>query len=99
MKELNLQKSIMLACGRLHWLCYHFNPGGAERPDGFYFNSGVPEGWPDLIIVTSTETIYLELKVAKNTLSDEQKFFRDNLPNHYVVRSMEQWKGVVKKYE
>jgi hypothetical protein len=94
MKELNLQKLIMLDASKQGWLVYHFNPGGALRPDGFYFNSGVPEGWPDLIVITSKNTYYLELKTPKGRLSKEQKKFQQLLPNSYVVRSLEQWREV-----
>jgi hypothetical protein len=91
MRELNLQRQVMLDCGRRGWQAYHFNPGGCERPSGFYFNSGVPEGWPDLTIITKTATYYIELKTPKGRLSPEQKKFQALLPNSYVVRSLDQW--------
>ena len=97
MKELNLQKRILLEASKRGWLCYHFNPGGAERPDGFYFNSGVPEGWPDLILITDTKTYYLELKTPRGRLRDKQKFFQNRLPNSYVVRSIDEFEQLAKE--
>ena len=91
MRELNLQRAIMLDCGQRGWLSYHFNPGGCERASGFYFSSGVPEGWPDLIVITDNNTYYIELKTPKGRLSAEQQKFQSLLPNCHVVRSLEQW--------
>jgi len=98
MRELNLQRLVMLDCGKRGWQAYHFNPGGAERPSGFYFNSGVPEGWPDLTIITPTKTIYVELKTPKGRLSKDQKKFQQLLPNAYVVRSLDQWQEIALNY-
>src|SRR6056297_2393726 len=91
MKELNLQRLVLLSASKRGWLCYHFNPGGAERPSGFYFNSGVPEGWPDLILITDNNTYYLELKTPKGRLSQQQKWFQSRPPNSYVVRSIDEF--------
>jgi len=88
----------MIDCGKRGWLCYHFNPGGALRPDGFYFNSGVPEGWPDLIVITKSNTYYIEIKTPTGRLSTNQKKMLELLPNSYVVRSLKQWEDLTKTF-
>lgn len=67
MSESQLQKLIMLECGKRGWLCFHTNVGRVQTIDGRYFDTGLPKGWPDLLIITNTgQSLFVELKVHPN---------------------------------
>ena len=93
MKERNLQAQCMLEASKRHLLVYHFEAVSAQLPNGRYVKSGVPVGWPDLIIIDqrTSKTMYAELKVKYNTTSTEQDTFLRLLPNAYVVRSLDKF--------
>lgn len=46
-----LDKKIMLYCGQQGWLCFHTNVGSVLTADGRIFNTGLPKGFPDLLIL------------------------------------------------
>ena len=90
MKERNLQAQCMLEASKRHLLCYHFEAVNVRLPSGGYKRSGVPVGWPDLIIICprTSKTMYAELKVKYNTTSNAQDTLLDVLPNAYVIRDI-----------
>jgi len=95
-KEINLQKSIELECGKLGWVCFHFNPGKKQLVDATWWNSGIPKGWPDLIIFTDFGlTFFVETKIKYNKPSKEQKTFKRvlNSKQHIVenIYSYDEW--------
>jgi len=62
--EHRLSNQIRLACGQRNWLCFHINVGKIQLPDGSVFNTGVPNGWPDLTIITDdARVIFIETKI------------------------------------
>ena len=100
MKEINLQLLIEIDCGKRGWVCYHFNPGKKQLVDATWWNSGVPTGWPDLIIFTDFGlTFFVETKIKYNKPSKEQRTFKRvlNEKKHIVenIYSMEKWLDLV----
>lgn len=74
--EQRLTKQIMIYCGERNWLCFHANVGKVKLADGRYFETGLPKGFPDLIILTDKgQAIFCETKIhpRKPTL-DQIKF-------------------------
>ncbi len=68
-----LDKKIMLWCGQHNWLCYHLNVGSVRMADGRYFSTGLPKGWPDLMILTDKgRAIFCETKIHPRKPTKEQ---------------------------
>ena len=73
-KEKALSKRIQLLCGQHDIIALDVNVGGGELVRGGYFTSGLPKGWPDLMLLTNDgRTIYVEVKVHPNRPSEDQK--------------------------
>ena len=80
--EQALDKQIMLYCGQKNWLCFHINVGKFRMPDGTYFQTGVPKGWPDLTIIKDNGKIaFCETKIKPRKPTEEQLNFIKNLNN------------------
>lgn len=78
--EQALDKKIMLYCGKRNWLCFHINVGKFRLPDGTYFQTGVPVGYPDLTILTNdNRVIFCETKIHPRKPTIEQINFIENL--------------------
>lgn len=74
--EQALDKEIMLYCGEHNWLCFHINVGKVKLYDGSYFRTGVPKGWPDLIIIKDNgEIAFCETKIHPYKPTQEQLKF------------------------
>ena len=99
MKERNLQALCMLEASKHNLLCYHFEAVNTMLPSGKYVRSGVPVGFPDLIIICprTSKTMFAELKVDYNTTSTEQDNFLKLLPNAYLIRDLETFKSFLNK--
>jgi len=94
--EHDVQNKIRIWCGQHNWLAFRANVIGGYTPDGRWVTSGLPEGFPDLIVLTDNgRTIYVECKTLKGRARDAQlnmhKQMRDR--GHIVVmpRSLEQF--------
>lgn len=71
--ESRLKNNIMVSCGSRGWVCFHINVGSVRLPDGSFFSTGVPEGWPDLLILTNDgRAMFVETKIKPRRASDEQ---------------------------
>lgn len=70
--EQRLTKQIMIWCGEHDYLCHHLNVGQFKLPDGRYFNTGVPKGFPDLQIIGYGEVRYVETKIHPRKPTKEQ---------------------------
>ena len=68
-----LDKNIMLWCGQHDWLCFHTNVGKVQMIDGRYFDTGLPKGWLDLLILTNKgQVIFCETKIHPRKPTKEQ---------------------------
>lgn len=97
LKEKALQNQVMLDCGKRGWLCFHFNPGGCQLPNGTYFKSGVPKGWLDLIIFPKNNKVFFaEMKIKPNKPTKEQIVFMQIMKqNGYfckVIYNLQDWR-------
>lgn len=98
--EQKLTKEIMLECGKRNWLCFHCNVGSVLTADGRIFHSGLPKGFPDLLILTDDgRTFFIETKIKPRKPTQEQLHFinllRSKKHNSYVVYSLQEFKSVL----
>lgn len=62
--EQRLTKEIMLYCSAKNWLCFHQNVGTIKTNDNRYVRTGLPKGWPDLLIITDKgQALFCETKI------------------------------------
>lgn len=77
-----LDKKIMLYCGEHDWLCFHCNVGGSLMANGNYFRTGLPVGFPDLLIIKNDgQVAFCETKIHPRKPTQEQINFIQNLQN------------------
>lgn len=101
-KEKNLSNRIRLHAGQNNILAFDVNTGGGELARGGYFRSGLPKGFPDLILLTNDgRIIFIEVKTSTGRLAKHQADFIEMLSNRgfhaYVVWSFEDYLDVFKK--
>lgn len=98
--EKNLTRTIQLMCGKKGWQCHDVNVGGGELVRGGYFRSGLPKGFPDLLILTNDgRTIFIEAKVGNNQPSNDQinfiKVLRKNGHFADIVWNVNDFKALI----
>ena len=94
--EHDVQNEIRIWCGEQDLLNFRANVIKGYSPDGRWISSGLPEGFPDLIVLTNNgRTIYVECKTLKGRAREKQKQLHAELRrrNHIVLmpRSLEQF--------
>ena len=100
--EVRLMKEIQLWCGQHNFIAFHTNVGKVKMWDGRYFDTGLPVGWPDLMILTDKgQVIFCETKVKPNRPTKEQLNTIDVLVKRgflaFVCYSVEQFIEEVSK--
>lgn len=98
-----LDKNIMLWCGQHDWLCFHTNVGKVQMIDGRYFDTGLPKGWLDLLILTNKgQVIFCETKIHPRKPTKEQintiEVLRKRGFLAFVAYSLEEFIEAVEKY-
>ena len=72
--EHDIQNEIRIWCGKNDYLAFRINTGTGYTPDGRIFRTGVPVGFPDLLILgKKADTIFCECKTPVGRLRKEQK--------------------------
>ena len=98
-REHNIQNEIRLWCGQNDILCFRCNVGKVRTETGVYFDTGLPPGFSDLLILHNGKCIFCEVKTAIGKLRPDQINFRDTVISHgftYVVaRSVDDIKRVI----
>lgn len=94
--EQDLDKQIMIYCGKQGWLCFHTNVGRVITADGRMFNTGLPTGWPDLMIIKPNGIIeFCETKIHPRKPTAEQlkmlKLLADYGFKSYVSYSLDEF--------
>lgn len=93
MKEKNIQNSIRIWCGEHDILCFRCNVGKWQTIDGKWIDTGLPAGFPDLLILTNDgRTIYCEVKTLKGKQRQDQINFMNQIRSkghtYIVARSI-----------
>lgn len=74
--EGRLQNKIKVYCENQHWLCYHCNVGKVRLSDGRFFSTGLPKGFPDMLIIKGDGSVmFCETKVKPRKPTKEQVEF------------------------
>lgn len=94
--ETRLKNEILLDCGNRNWVGFHINVGSVQMPDGTWFTTGVPKGWPDLLILTDTGlTIYIETKIKPRKPTKNQRDMLNMLWKKHqkvaLIYSFDEW--------
>ena len=79
MTEKQFQDKVRLKLSRLGYMPFRVNVGKVKMHDGRYFNTGLPKGFSDLMVLKEGRTYFIELKVGKNKPSKEQLNFIEQM--------------------
>ena len=82
LREHNIQNEIRLWCGRNNILCFRCNVGRVRTADGKWFDTGLPEGFSDLIILANNTIYFCEVKNAHGRQREDQKRFQAIVESH-----------------
>lgn len=87
--EHNIQNQIRIWCGQHDILCFRCNVGRVKTIHGTYFDTGLPEGFPDLILLPgNNKIIFCEVKTLKGKQREAQKTFQKEIEKRgylYVI--------------
>lgn len=71
--EKYLMNQIRLECAKRNWIVIRLNVGKFKLDDGRFFDTGIPKGFPDLMILTDFgKTFFIETKKHPNKPSKDQ---------------------------
>lgn len=106
------EEKLQAECFQWHWGTYphkrrtlfHVQQKARNKMEGSRFKAmGVVKGISDLIMVCPGKTIYIEMKTATGTQSDEQIDFQRqveaNGQEYYICRSLEQFQSLAKTHQ
>jgi len=80
--EHRVMNEIRIWCGQHNLLCFRCNVGKIKLPNGGYFDTGLPNGFPDLLILGNNGDIYFcEVKAPGGRQRPDQIKFQ------YMVES------------
>lgn len=92
-REHNIQNQIRLWCGQHGLLCFRCNVGKVQCIDGTWFDTGLPEGFSDLIVLANKTIYFVEVKTRTGKQREAQKKFQTIVTQHgynYIIaRSVE----------
>lgn len=99
--EHSIQNSIRLWCGQNDILCFRCNVGRVRTWEGAYFDTGLPEGFSDLIILYNHTVYFCEVKTINGKQRPEQLQFQRTVESYgytyFIARSIEDVKKVLLK--
>ena len=98
-REHNIQNQIRLWCSEHDILCFRCNVGKVKTIYGTWFDTGLPEGFSDLIILYNATIYFCECKTLIGKQREDQiKFMnvvRQHGYNYFVARSIEDVKEAI----
>lgn len=72
--EKKLMNEIRIEAGKRGWIVVRLNVGKFMKIDGTYFDTGIPKGFPDMMVLTDDgRTIFIETKIRPRKPSKVQK--------------------------
>jgi hypothetical protein len=81
-REHNIQSDIRLWCGENGILCFRCNVGRVRMADGGWFDTGLPNGFSDLIVLHNKTIYFVEVKTKTGRQRQDQIDFM-NLVRKY----------------
>ena len=98
-KEHNIQNQIRLWCSSHDLLCFRCNVGKVKTANGKWFDTGLPEGFSDLIILANHTIYFCECKTLKGKQRADQINFQRIVEEHgykyFVARSIDDVKEAI----
>lgn len=88
--EHSIQKKIQLELSKHQCTVFRANVGKIHTPDGRFFSTGLPKGFPDLFGFrwTDGKVFFIEVKDAKGRLRADQVVFHKMLQSHNIVHGI-----------
>lgn len=87
--EKNLSNRIRLHAGKHNILAFDVNTGGGLLANGGYMRTGLPKGFPDLMLLTNTGKIaFVEVKTKTGRLATHQRDFIDMLTKRGFIATV-----------
>ena len=85
-----IQNEIQLALSKHKCSIFRANVGKIRLPDGRFFNTGLPNGFPDLVGFrwTDGKIFFIEVKSAKGKPRADQVIFHKMLQSHNVIHGI-----------
>ena len=85
-----IQNEIQLALSKHKCSIFRANVGKIRLPDGRFFNTGLPNGFPDLVGFrwTDGKIFFIEVKSAKGKLRPDQVVFHKMLQSHGIIHGV-----------
>lgn len=78
--EHRIMNEIRIWCGQHDLLCFRCNVGKVRLMDGGWFDTGLPTGFPDLLILDNNgHTYYCEVKAPGGRQRPDQIKFMDTI--------------------
>ena len=98
--EHRIMNEIRLWCGQHDILCFRCNVGRVKLPNGYYFDTGLPEGFPDLLILNNGTVYFTEVKTPTGKQRADQINFQKILEErgftYVIARSVD---DIIKLFE
>lgn len=87
-REHNIQNDIRAWCGEHNMLCFRCNVGKVQCIDGSWFDTGLPNGFSDLIILANQTIYFVEVKTKYGQQREDQINFQRTVESRgykYIV--------------
>ena len=102
-REHNIQNEIRIWCGEHDLLCFRANVGKFKIIDSRgnirWFDTGLPEGFSDLIILANKTIYFCECKTLQGKQRQDQIQFMNSVRSHgyiyFVARSIKDVEEVI----
>lgn len=80
--EHKLQNEIKIWCGERDIICFRINVGKVKMQDGRWFDTGLPVGFSDLLILSNDgKATFCETKIKPRKPTIEQLHFLETMKN------------------
>lgn len=88
--EHHIQQEIQIAVSRHQCSIFRTNVGKVKLPDGRFFSTGLPKGWPDLCGFrwVDNQIFFIEVKNATGKPRPEQIRFHEFLQSHNIIHGI-----------
>lgn len=85
-----IQSAILVAVSHHHCTIFRSNVGKVKTADGRWFDTGLPNGHPDLYGFrwSDCQVFYLEIKNAKGRPRPDQIRFHKMLTSHHIIHGL-----------
>ena len=80
--EHNIQNEIRAWCGEHGYPCFRCNVGKVKCADGTWFDTGLPPGFPDLLILANRTVYFCEVKTRYGQQREEQRRFQEAMEGY-----------------